>query len=86
MAGEKLREDIERVLLTTEHRNILEALGSDIFDLIPVLGDITNVTRVMDCYKKGDYMGTALQTADLPGPLSVLPANIATYVHRRLSE
>jgi len=75
-------EDIERVLMTTEHRNLGEAVAADLFDLIPVLGDISNAARIFHAYSKRDYFELAAQLGDLPGPLSLIPANIICYMRR----
>jgi len=76
------REDIERVLLTTDHRNLGEALVADLFDLIPIIGDISNVARIAHAYSKRDYFEVAAQFGDLPGPLNLIPANMICYLRR----
>jgi len=75
-------ETIERVLLTTDHRDFREALAADLFDLIPVAGDITNAARIAHAWSKRDYFEVAAQVGDLPGPLNLLPANIVCYLRR----
>jgi len=75
-------EDIERVLLTTDHRTFGEALAADLFDLIPIVGDITNAARIAHAYSKRDYFELAAQVGDLPGPLNLVPANIICYLRR----
>jgi len=76
-------EDIERVLLTTDHRSFAEALGADLFDLIPIVGDITNAAKIFYAYDKRDYFELVAQVGDLPGPLNLIPANIICYLRRR---
>jgi len=56
---------------------------ADIFDLIPVVGDIANAARIAHAWNKRDYFEVAAQFGDLPGPLNILPANIICYLRRQ---
>jgi len=51
---EKMRNDLNRVLFTTQHKNLIEAMIADVVDTIPFLGDITEVERLADAKRLGD--------------------------------
>lgn len=53
--NEGLRSTITRILFTTRHRNILEAMAADFVDTIPFVGDITEAERLADARRIGDH-------------------------------
>lgn len=69
---EKLLPDIDsikRILFTTDHKNMIEAVMADLTDAIPLAGDITNAIRVADAMKKDRKIELAMQSIDFLGGL-----------------
>lgn len=52
--NEKIRSDLTRILFTTRHKNLFEALVADIVDTLPGLGDVTEAERLADARRIGD--------------------------------
>ena len=62
----KLTKTAQRVIYGTAHRNLGEAIASDVVDVIPIAGDIGNAMRVYKLAKEGkDTTALTLQTGDL---------------------
>jgi len=76
-------EELERIAFTIDHRTLTEALMADLIDLVPVIGDLTNLMRIIDAVDRKDYLAASIQAGDLPGITNLLPANLAVYLLRR---
>ena len=49
-----LRKTTNRILFTTRHKNLLEAMIADFVDTLPMVGDITEAERLADARRLGD--------------------------------
>ena len=49
-----VREKMNKVLFSTHHDNIIDAMIADFVDVLPGLGDITSAERLADARRKGD--------------------------------
>ena len=84
-----IRKDGQEILFGVEHKNPLQAIASDMTDIIPVVGDIGNVSRTFQSYKKEGFSGkTKRQLGDaVVGSIPVVgeiadaltPTNIINY-------
>ena len=55
----------DRILTTTYHRSLLEAMFADLFDVVPLLGDVGNEERVADALRRNDKVALRAQSLDL---------------------
>jgi hypothetical protein len=85
-------EGILKAPWTIEHRNILEAILADLFDVLPVAGEIAGLVRIAEAYEKRDEFRLALEAGDLVlgfppllGDIADLatPTNLICYLRRR---
>ena len=83
---------IDRILTTSYHDSLLEAIIADLFDVVPILGDVGNEERVADALRRNDRVAMRAQTLDLFfGILPVLgdvadlltPTNTLLYLRRK---
>ena len=86
-------DKIWRVVSSAEHEDLGEALLADLFDVLPLFGDLANAMRVKDAVDRGvpEYI-VAAQAVDLiaglaPGIGAILdiitPTNTLTYLLRK---
>lgn len=71
--------DLERIVTTTDHRNIFESLIADVVDLIPFVGEGFAGAKALDARKKGNQacalaLGTDTIIAD------IVPANLLCLI------
>jgi len=62
--------ELERIIkapFTTEHKTVLEAISADLFDVIPVLGELAGLARIMEGLEKKDDERVILELGDLLG-------------------
>lgn len=57
--------EVKRIALTTEHRSLAEAMGSDLIDITPV-GPIARLSKLTDALAKKDMVRAIAML--LPGP------------------
>jgi len=81
-----------RILASSKHESLAEAVLADLIDAIPIIGDLTNLLRVMDAYERKDDLVLALQTGDLLGGFPpgigeifdiLSPTNTIAYIVRK---
>jgi len=85
-----------RILFGTDHRNIFEAVAADIVDIIPFVGDVSNIARLTDAaarggkYSKKKVIAQAIDAigGTIPEPFSVIvdaltPTNTILYLQSR---
>lgn len=86
-----------RILFETEHERLAEAIMADAIDVIPIVGDFTNVFRAVDALsKKSKYRlkrKAIMQVFDLfagalPDPIGgaldlITPTNTIIYLAKR---
>jgi len=86
-------DSLKRILFSAEHDSFAEAILADLVDVIPILGDLTNVMRVKDAMDKNLPDRTVLlQLGDLVGGIIpvvgdifdiITPTNTITYLLRK---
>lgn len=89
--GSRIRD----ILMGTDHRGLFDAVAADIFDVIPIAGDLSNLMRIRDAAGKGAEFAKRrlpVQMVDLivgilPDPIGgvldlVTPSNIINYFER----
>ncbi len=93
LMGEK--ENLKRLVkapFTTEHETILEAFLADLADVVPAVGEIASLVRIVEAIEKKDDIRAAMEVGDLvagipPGigdALDVLtPTNTLLYLRRK---
>jgi len=77
---EEAGDKIHRIVFGTEHKDIGEAMLADLIDIVPFVGDASNIARISDAMKRGGkYMKRRVlaQAVDvigggLPEPASFL--------------
>ncbi|MCD6199449.1 MAG: hypothetical protein J7K15_12925 [Deltaproteobacteria bacterium] len=81
-----------RILTSSKHDSLAEAILADLIDALPIIGDITNLLRVMDAIERKDDLVLALQAGDLLGGLPPIigeifdilsPTNTIAYIMRK---
>jgi hypothetical protein len=84
-------EGILKAPFTIEHRNVVEAVLADLADVIPVVGEVAGLVRIVEALEKKDDFRLALETGDLIagfppiiGDLLDLltPTNLICYLRR----
>jgi hypothetical protein len=87
--------EFERLIkapFTTEHESILEAVLADIADIVPIVGEVAGLTRLMEALEKKDDVRAMLEAGDLlagfpPGigdALDILtPTNLISYLRKK---
>lgn len=87
--AEDMLESIVRVFLFSDHKSIAEAIAADVVDMLPVVGEVCNLTRIVHSLAVGNYYVTALQIIDLLVTIYpelgkvidiLLPANTVAYI------
>ena len=86
-------DSLKRILFSAEHDSFAEVILADLVDVIPILGDLTNVMRVKDAMDKNLPDRTVLlQLGDLVGGIIpvvgdifdiITPTNTITYLLRK---
>ena len=88
---------LDRILMapwTIEHESVWEAILADLADLVPVVGDIAGLVRMMQAYEKKDNLRLALETGDffagLPPVIgeianALTPTNLVCYLLKKYS-
>lgn len=75
------------ILAGVEHKKFVDALIADIVDFIPVIGDITNVSRVAEAkqkrYRLLEAIDLLLGSTQLP---DILPANLIRWYETHIDE
>ncbi len=71
--------DFKRIVLTTDHRSIAEALIADVFDLVPGVGEIAGFLKGQDAASRGKRACGAALTGDII-LADVIPANLLCYI------
>jgi len=64
----RLREDARRLIkapFTTEHKEYLEAFVADVVDVIPIVGEVAGLMRLLEAREKGDRVRFAFELLDL---------------------
>ena len=81
-----------RILVSSTHDSLQEAVLADIVDFIPIAGDYANAMRVIDAAQKKEPTKLALQTGDLiVGSIPIIgdlfdlltPTNTVVFVLRK---
>lgn len=62
--NKELRSTIIRIMFTTNHQNIVEALAADFVDTIPFVRDTTEAERLADARRIGDHAAIAAHGVD----------------------
>ena len=52
--NDDMRKTTNRILFTTNHRSILEAMAADFVDVLPMVGDVTEAERLSDARRQRD--------------------------------
>lgn len=89
MAQKEVTDRITRILIGVKHNELKDAIMADLFDVIPIVGDISNVSRVVQ--EKGKTR-KARQIVDLlagalPDPIGgaidfLTPTNTIKYLSK----
>lgn len=86
------RIDLERIVkapFVIDHESVLEAV---LADLVPVVGDIAGLVRVLEALERKDDLRLALELGDLVGGLppavgevvnALTPTNLIIYLIRK---
>ena len=61
----KMRDDISRVLFSTDHHSLFEAVVADLVDALPYVGDATESMRLADAKRRGDKDAVVAHGTDL---------------------
>lgn len=89
------RIDLERIVkapFVIDHESVLEAVLADLADLVPVVGDIAGLVRVLEALERKDDLRLALELGDLVGGLppaigevvdALTPTNLIIYLIRK---
>jgi len=87
--------DIERLIkapFTTKHESVLEAILADLADVVPVVGEIAGIVRIMEGMKEKDDVRVAMELGDLIAGFPPLvgdvldiltPTNLLLYLMKR---
>jgi hypothetical protein len=84
-------EGILKAPFTIEHKNIVEAMCADLFDVLPLAGEVAGLVRMVQALEKKDDFRLALETGDLvlgfPPLLGdvldlLTPTNLICYLRR----
>ena len=77
---DQFMDSLQDIVTTTDHKTLFDAILADIFDFIPILGDVANEERVADAMRRGDKVALKAQTIDLF--LGVIPiiGDIADFI------
>ena len=87
--------DVHRVLTSTKHDTLLEAVLADFVDAVPLAGDVSNAIRVRDAIERHDELAIAMQTVDAIAGLvpiygdiidMITPTNTALYLFDKVPE
>jgi hypothetical protein len=85
-------EGMLRAPFTIEHGNVVEALLADLADLVPVVGEVAGLVRMVQALEKKDDLRLALEAGDLLAGLPPLlgdildlltPTNLICYLRKR---
>ena len=87
--------DIERLIkapFTTKHESVLEAILADLADVVPIIGEIAGIVRIMEGMKEKDDVRVAMELGDLIAGFPPLvgdvldiltPTNLLLYLMKR---
>jgi len=89
----EVEDVVTDVFFNPYQKNIIRAVAADIVDAVPVVGDVTNLVRVVKAYQEGDDKILAIQSGDLAASIvpvvgesisAIIPANtICTLIKKQ---